>query len=64
MSEYLNVSALVHFIFSNHDKTMAVATGEYVGRHLTKVFKGHGLDEGVVLARDPRRCLHSIGYSM
>ena len=42
---------------------MAVAAGEYVGRHLTKVFKGHGIYERVVLAYDPLRRLYSIGYT-
>ena len=42
---------------------MAVAAGEYVGRHVAKVFKGHGLFEGVVLAYDPLRRLYSIGYT-
>ena len=40
---------------------MAVAGGEYVGRHLMKVFKGHGIYEGVVLAHDPLKRLYSIG---
>ena len=57
------MSARVYFTFSRRQKKMAVAAGEHVGRHLSKVFKGHGLFEGVVLAYDPLRRLYSIGYT-
>ena len=42
---------------------MAVAEGQFVGRHVRKVFKGHGMFEGVVLAYDHKERLYNIGYA-
>ena len=43
--------------------TMAVAEGQFVGRHVRKIFEGHGMFEGVVLAYNFKERLYNIGYT-
>ena len=42
---------------------MAVAEGQFVGRHVRKIFEGHGMFEGVVLAYNFKERLYNIGYT-
>ena len=42
---------------------MVVAAGEFVGRHVRKIFEGQGMFEVVVLAYDHVECLYDIGYT-
>ena len=42
---------------------MAVVEGQFVGRHDRKVFKGHGMFEGIVLAYDHKEHPYNIGYT-
>ena len=42
---------------------MAVAKGQSVSRHVWKVFKGHGMFEGVLFAYDHKEHLYNIGYT-
>ena len=40
---------------------MVVAEGQFVGMLVRKIFEGHGMYEGAVLAYDPLRRLYNIG---
>ena len=43
--------------------TMATAEGQFVGRHVRKIFEGHGIFEGVILAYNFKERLYNIGYT-
>ena len=42
---------------------MAVAEGGFVGQHVRKIFKGHSMFEGIVLAYDPKEHIYNTGYT-